>query len=348
MLDGARKKDFAANTTKDEKPSTLFTKISEVDRTPPAELIEGMIYQHTLASITGPSYGSKSFFAIDMGLSVATGVTFHGRTTSQSPVAYVIAEGQAGFMGRIDAWCAVHEQNIEDILFFLSNQPISMRDDAWIAATKQELRTYGKVGLVFIDTLNRNFGGGNENSPEHMGEFINGCDELMRDLDCTVVPIHHTGKDHSAGARGHSSFYGALDTEIKVTGSKTTTFISCGKQKDAPEFPDMEFLRVETLNSLVLEEVEARERKKYTKLTVNEQLAFDTFQQAYAEKQASTGVTPACRLHLGEWRPVFNERHTGDNEKSKTQAFRRAREALQNKGLLQCKDDYYSYGDKAS
>ena len=110
----------------------------------------------------------------------------------------------------------------------------------------------------------------------------------------------------------------------------------------------MEFLRVETLNSLILEEVEARERKKYTKLTVNEQLAFDTFQQAYAEKQASTGVTPACRLHLDEWRPVFNERHTGDNEKSKTQAFRRAREALQNKGLLQCKDDYYSYGDKAS
>ena len=45
--------------------------------------------------------------------------------------------------------------------------------------------------------------------------------------------------------------------------------------------------------------------------------------------QFSTSVTQATTKNL---------KHT----------FRRAREALQNKGLLQCKDDYYSYGDKAS
>jgi hypothetical protein len=56
----------------------------------------------------------------------------------------------------------------------------------------------------------------------------------------------------------------------------------------------------------------------------------------------------AAGLTLDEWRPFFNERHTGDNQASKNTAFARARKELVDKGLLKCSDDIYRLGDKAT
>lgn len=67
-----------------------------------------------------------------------------------------------------------------------------------------------------MDTLARSFGSGNENAPQDMGEFIQGCDDLMHEFGATVLVVHHTGKDAQSGARGHSSFFGALDTSMTL------------------------------------------------------------------------------------------------------------------------------------
>ena len=64
--------------------------------------------------------------------------------------------------------------------------------------------------------------------------------------------------------------------------------------------------------------------------------------------EATKGNVTSAGLALEEWRPLFNERHTGDNIKSKDTAFRRAREGLVDKGLLKCRDDIYRLGDKAT
>ena len=54
-----------------------------------------------------------------------------------------------------------------------------------------------------------------------------------------------------------------------------------------------------------------------------------------------TNCVDALGLALDEWRPLFNERHTGDNQSSKNTAFARARKDLVDKGLLECSDDTY-------
>ena len=64
-------------------------------------------------------------------------------------------------------------------------------------------------------------------------------------------------------------------------------------------------------------------------------MAMDTFYKATEGNVASAG------LALYEWRPLFNERHTGDNQSSKNTAFARARKDLVDKGLLECSDDTY-------
>jgi len=61
----------------------------------------------------------------------------------------------------------------------------------------------------------------------------------------------------------------------------------------------------------------------------------DTFYEATKGNVAAAGLT------LDEWRPFFNERHTGDNQATKNTAFARARKELVDKGLLKCSDDIY-------
>ena len=78
------------------------------------------------------------------------------------------------------------------------------------------------------------------------------------------------------------------------------------------------------------------------KLTSNQAMAMDAFYEATKGNVTSAG------LALEEWRPLFNERHTGDNIKSKDTAFRRAREGLVDNGLLKCSDDIYRLGNKAT
>ena len=46
----------------------------------------------------------KTFVALDMALSIAKGLPFHGLPTKQGAVAYIAGEGARGLLGRIEAW----------------------------------------------------------------------------------------------------------------------------------------------------------------------------------------------------------------------------------------------------
>jgi RecA-family ATPase len=46
--------------------------------------------------------------------------------------------------------------------------------------------------------------GGNENAPDDMGALVRNIDRLRAETGAAVLLVHHTGKDTSRGARGHS------------------------------------------------------------------------------------------------------------------------------------------------
>ena len=227
-----------------------------------------------------------------------------------------------------------------------SRQGLNFRDPNSVEAIKADLRVAGDVKLIVIDTLARAFGGGNENAPQDMGEFIQGCDDLMHEFGATILIVHHIGKDNSAGARGHSSLFGALDTSmtLKKFGQHDIQLI-CDKQKDAPEFDTLQFCFV-TLggddDTPVLHLVPTSKVSFGPKLGKNEQLAMDTFAEATNGDVATKGV------HLEKWRDEFKRRHAGDNDKSKNTAHQRARKALISLSLVEVKDDYHTLCDKAT
>ena len=119
-----------------------------------------------------------------------------------------------------------------------------------------------KVKFVVIDTLSRASAGGNENSPDDMGAFVMNVDKIRHATKTHLCIVHHSGKDRTRGARGHSLLRAGTDTELEVANKQ----LKATEQRDRENGPPLAFdLIVHTLGtnaygedvtSCVLEELE--------------------------------------------------------------------------------------------
>jgi RecA-family ATPase len=76
--------------------------------------------------------------------------------------------------------------------------------------------------------------GGNENSPDDMGALVSAADRVRLETGAHVAFIHHSGKDDTKGARGHSLLRAAVDTEVRVEHGEEngTVIVRVTKQRD--------------------------------------------------------------------------------------------------------------------
>ena len=351
MIDGARLKGFdkQPNSSAPKSappPRQILTMIGDIEIKDPDYLVDGTIETPSLIGLIGPSGSGKTFVALDMAMSIATGTPYHSMEVKAGPVIMSAGEGHTGIPRRVQAWCAHHGLNIANANLALTSRAVNLFDEGYVSAFCKEVdtiaQTKGAPRLIVIDTVARHMGGLDENSAKDMGELIRTADKLKDDYHCAVMLVHHTGHANQDRARGSTAFKGALDTEIIVNpiGDHDLT-TRCEKQKDGTPFEMRQFIKVSMEPSIVLQQVEAT-KKAGTRLTGNERLAFDTF------KEATKGNVAFESVELQRWRQYFYERHTGDNEKSKSTAFRRANKGLVNKGFLSVKDGIYHLGDKAT
>ncbi|QIA64333.1 AAA family ATPase [Vibrio astriarenae] len=194
--------------------------------------------------IYGPSGSLKSFLAIDLCCSIASGKSWLGKTTTSGPVVYVAAEGQLGVSRRIKAWELANETTADNVFVLPQNMFISERNaqDELIEAIQEiEAFTQQKVQLVVIDTLSRCFIG-DENTSRDMTSFIQGCDRVKAETQSGVLCIHHCGRDESKGARGSSALRAACDYEFQTKRNGKTKLLKFvnTKQKEGEEAPDLE------------------------------------------------------------------------------------------------------------
>jgi hypothetical protein len=219
---------------------TLAKDLGEVEA--PNWLIKTRLVMDSLAVIYGPSGAGKTFIALDMALHVASSNMYHGMQVNAGNVLYVAGEGQAGIRKRIRAWCLHNQVDAENVQLGVTSQPVPMLD----ARAVEELSVQiGKtmpgsnLKMIVIDTLNRNFGDGDENSTRDMTGFIEQLDNLRLMYQCCVVVVHHSGLNENARARGSSALRAALDTELRVNAPKDHpgfVTLTCTKQKDAEAF----------------------------------------------------------------------------------------------------------------
>lgn len=230
-----------------------LTKISELGRIEPTRwLIRGYMPEDCLGVLYGPSSHGKSFGIIDMGMAIASGKDWHGREVEQGAVVYVCGEGKRGIIKRGAAWAKHYEMQLDTIPFYVSSRPVMMLEEAMLAEFKHQtiqlIEQIGRVSLVVIDTLNRNFGAGDENRTEDMTAFINACTDIQKTINASVVVVHHTGLQDTQRARGSSALRAALDVELAMekTGSQSAngeefTRLTCTKMKDDEPFKPIVF-----------------------------------------------------------------------------------------------------------
>ena len=187
----------------------------------PEWLIDQILERNTIGSIFGSPKSGKSLISLSMMMAISNGTEWFGHSVKQTPVVLFCGEGERSMHKRILAWAKFNEQSVRDNPFRMSNRPARILDDEDFALIMQTLKnTYeelGDIGCVCIDTLQRNWGGGDENSSSDMGKFIQRVDEIKYEFDCNVTLVHHSG--HVGGksrARGSSVLPSSVDFEFQV------------------------------------------------------------------------------------------------------------------------------------
>ncbi len=195
-------------------------------------LVKGWLDKGTLTVVFGQSNVGKSFFALDLAHHISKGETWGNHRVNKGNVLYIAAEGGSSFPNRVSA--------LDDPEFWVISAPVTFAGKASDAASMVEMVQHlasqsGRFDLIVVDTLSRVMGDGDENTAPDIADLIRNLDVLRRGTGSNIMLIHHSGKDVTRGARGHSSLRAAVDTEIELTRDEIGVITAeVTKQRDGP------------------------------------------------------------------------------------------------------------------
>ena len=211
--------------------------------------VEGLIPANSHGCIFGASMTGKTFVAIDIAMSIATGLPWHLSRfrTLRGPVLYLAHESQAGVVKRMAAWCRFHGARMRDetgrllIPAFILQKPFPFWErsaaDSLYVAVQKFMSIHGAPALIVNDTFVRAATPGDENSTRDMTVFLDHCERYVREpARATLLHVHHTGHAAPDRGRGASAIKGAMDFEYRVKAPEEGVIeFACTKQKEHDE-----------------------------------------------------------------------------------------------------------------
>lgn len=212
---------------------------SEQDNQPtPQWLLPDLLPDNAIVMMFGDSGSFKSFIALHMAMVLSTGLRKLGYEGEAVDVVYAAGEGPRSIATlRRPAW--KHAHLVEGPTRF------SLINDVPMVALPEQVDEFCKAidarslkpRLVVIDTVARAMTGMNENDARDAGIFVAAIEKIKRQFSCTVLVIHHGGKQSERGARGSSALTAGFDAVLEVKADKVTKAVAvhCRKQKDADE-----------------------------------------------------------------------------------------------------------------
>lgn len=224
------------------------------DIRPPDWLVAGTIPQGAYAILVGAPGSFKSFVAIDLALSVASGVNFPWegcwpQIQSSGPVLLAVGEGRGNIRNRIEAWEKTHWQG-------KAIQNVILADPVPLVAEELQPFIDGALALhpegyklVVLDTIGRSMQGLDENAQSNASQFTAMVERLQRELGCAVLALHHTGHGSEKRARGSSVFGADADTVLFLDRPNKEYIVELTmlKQKDAEEWPNSKYIRLDEI-----------------------------------------------------------------------------------------------------
>lgn len=211
-------------------------------------LIKKWLPKNSLVMVHGPPASFKSFLVLDWCCEIARTASvvslagigedpereWNGCKVRPGTVAYLAGEGRQGILMRVAAWRQAH--NCGKLDLFLSKEGCDLNTPRGYQIVADSLRALKrKPSLVVVDTLHR-FMSGDENSAQDAKAMIDNCQRLIDEFKCALILVHHTPKTAPTEARGSSSWKGALDVEINISGEAGVKKVQHMKMKDVEEY----------------------------------------------------------------------------------------------------------------
>jgi hypothetical protein len=321
--------------------------------------------------VYGESSVGKSFWTSAVALAVARGERWNDRRTRKTGVLYLSSEGRMGL--RIRAYEQAHGANLDSVNFLLMETGLDLSNEGHEAIDMVIEAAHGvgfPIGMLVIDTLARNFGGGDPDKSGDMSVFVEACGRFARAFDAVVVAVHHPGKDAARGPRNSYALTAGVDTQILIKADGDVRLVEVEKQRDgqvtiAESFkldvidlgphPSQDADADERLTSCAVipgpaVEGSGRAGPKGAKLKGLPGIARDILSQAIGEvgetmPQTSTIPGGVVGVRLAEWRRRFTVGYGTDRDEAKVaegarKAFNRAKDKLLETGDIQISDPW--------
>lgn len=203
------------------------------------DIVKGLIPRGAFIEVHAVAGGGKTAIVVDMMLHIADGREYRGRRVERQPVAFVALEGHAGIANRVLA--ARDHLGITDAPFALVKATDNFRDpkaSLKVAGVADALlRDFGgDCPVIVLDTYTAALGsGGSDCDPKDVSAFIEAVKANLLATGCTVIILHHFGKDASRGGRGWSGLNAALDVELEIDRDDDLRVMRITKSRDGSD-----------------------------------------------------------------------------------------------------------------
>jgi hypothetical protein len=234
-------------TYKDRSP--LFIKTSKqfvTDFVPPDYIVDGLLQEGFLYSLTGATGAGKTAITLRLAASTALGVVFAGRETKRRRVLYLAAENPDDVRMR---WIALSQHMHFDVdaieVFFVEG--VFKISEAKDRLREEAEKLGGDFGLVIIDTSPVFYEGDDENNRTQQGRHA----EMLRDLISVIPgkpavvanchPVKNASPDNLLPAGG-GNFLNQVDGNLTAAKTDSTTELHTQGKFRGVEFAPMHFL----------------------------------------------------------------------------------------------------------
>lgn len=326
-------------------------------------IIRGIVDYDSLGYIFGDSEAGKTFVALDRDLHIAHGIPWRGRKTKQGIVLYIVGEGKHGLIKRVKAWHEFHGLPINNNIAYRT-VPAELCNPQAVNSLTAEIKSIiramnRRITLIELDTLNRNFGQGDENSTKDMTMFVRGMDDLRSGSNgAAISTVHHCGHSSKDRSRGSIVLFNSVDFAYCVSkeGETFNDYVTTMKfmkvkdydkpqplswkwnRQDLPWAEEDDNGNIVPMNSVVLTPIDYQEKPKSKQLGDKQRKALDCLTSLFTQYEnnlVADGRSPeGVRVSVKDWDEAMKGFEDNSGNRSRT------RKTLKDNGFVFMSDGY--------